>query len=237
MLFILFNPFLAAPAAEFSPQACKVKDPEGLTYIALGKAVLRLPITQLAMTHALAFDSEPLPPRDPDEPQGCPNNPLQQQSLILNFGFDNWLKDRKRPSTLLLEEIRLIASPTDYWGIRYEDMHSAQCKVFSRRKHLSNGLVGCLPPKTAENSDSEDAGSYTVSKEIYHAPFDKVFAISCLPSVPKGTRCNVSYKILPSVNLVYTFLTATIKLEDAIDLDRQIRDSVWHAVVPNYKWN
>jgi hypothetical protein len=235
-VLVLLSATQCAQAIEFFPQSCKVKDPEGLTYIALGTTVFRLPIVRMSLTFPPAFDAPRLTAPDPDEPLGCPNNPFQQQNLMFPFGFDVWLKDRPEPSGSLLREISLIASPADYWGIRYEEFYPDYCKLFPRRKKLSNGLSGCLPPENPRLRGGEEVGRYLVDKQVYSAPFDKEFAISCSPDVPDGTKCVLSYKILAEVNIFYAFVTTNLRLEDSIEFDKVLRADVLRAVVPDYKW-
>ncbi|MFK3775232.1 hypothetical protein [Pseudomonas sp. NPDC089406] len=227
----------AAQAIDLSPERCQAKDPDGLAYIALGSTVLKLPIRHLNVTSAPASSAPPLMAPDPNEPVGCRNNPLRQQSLMINFGFDAWLKARDKPSGALLKEMTLIASSTDYWGIPLDERHATRCKLYPRTRTLTNGLVGCLPALAPRHPDRDEVGSYRARPEVYKAPFDKPFVVACRPSIPKGTECHVSYKILPTVNITYVFVTSRLALDDVIEFDKRFREDVQRAVVPEYKWN
>lgn len=226
-----------AAGIEFDPDSCKVKDPEGMTYIALGETVLRLPISRLSITRGPDPRAVVHPAPDPDEPVGCRNNPFVQGSLMFFYGLDAWLKDRRRASGALLESIRLIDSPADYWGRRYSEYHEPLCKKYIRHIELNNGMRGCLLPINPERPDRDEVGTYAVDKKIYSAPFDEVFNVRCSPGLPDGVKCIVSYKVLPKVNLVYEFLTSKIALEDVIEFDRLVRAQIYRAVDKEYKWN
>ncbi|OEC33665.1 hypothetical protein SAMN05216600_11911 [Pseudomonas cuatrocienegasensis] len=234
MLFL----FWAMPvgAMVFEPEKCPEPDPEGKAYLSLGETVLRIPLRTLSITHKPRQDW-PLPtPPDASQPLGCSGNPLAQQSLIINFSFSAWLRDRKQPSTSPLREIRLIWARRDFYGRFQSDSYDPSCDRLTRHMALANGLLGCLPDKNPERPDRDQVGTYRAAPHIYAMPFGQTFIMECWPDIPRGAVCKVGYKVLPTVNLVYRFTPERIPLEEVIEIDKMLRKQIEQAVVTDYKW-
>lgn len=223
-------------AFEFRPNDCRLKDQGSGNYVSLGETVLRIPAHSLTVTNFPPQDALSYSAPDPNEPLGCRNNPLPQQSLIISFALEHWLENKGDATSAPLEYLSFINANPDFWGINSQKSHTTSCEKLTQRVQLKNGLEGCIGEPTEKRAKYLQAGSYIAPLSLYKAPFDKPFVISCRPALPEGVRCSVSYKIQRTVNILYTFESRKVDLEDAINLDKKIRENFYNSVVADYKW-
>lgn len=214
---------------------CPDPDPEGKAYIAVGTAVLRLPIRELVVSDSppswVVFPSPP----HPEEPLGCKGNPLPQLTLIQAFQFEAW--QAKTPRRSVLTQLRLIGILPSYYGLRLDQAHIQSCRLLPGRVRLDNGLEGCIPPRTPSDQHAAGSGSYQAPHSIYPLPLDQLFTASCIPSAGGlRVRCTVSYRLVENLAVSYEFDTNDLPLENLMDFDRQLSVDIAAAIVHDYPW-
>jgi len=227
---------IEARALSLDLDHCPQPDPEGKAYIAVGTAVLRLPVrTLLVVDNPPSGIVFPRPPH-PEEPQGCKGNPLPQLTLIQAFQFEAWHAQTKRRSPL--KQLRLIGDLPSYVGLHLDEAHVESCRVLRERVRLGNGLEGCLPVRKASDRHVPGSGSNQAPRTVYALPFGQLFTASCIPSAG-GIRvaCTVSYRVATNLAVTYKFDTTDLPLEQVIEFDRQLSSQIKSAIVPDYPWS
>lgn len=224
-----------AAALTLDPASCPSPDPEGKAYIAVGTAVLRLPVRELVISDdPPAWVTFPRPPQ-PEEPRGCKGNPLPQLTLIQAFQFEAWQAKTSRRSPLT--QLRLIGALPAYYGLRLDQAHTQSCRLLPGRIRLGNGLEGCIPLRKPSDRHVAGSGSYQAPHSVYPLPMGQLFTASCIPSAGGlKVKCTVSYRLEENLAVSYEFDTDDLPLENLMDFDRQLSADIMAAIVHEYPW-
>jgi hypothetical protein len=248
---------LAAPYEDpYDPQSCKT-DAHGKLYIALGRNVLAFPTSRgvVVVEAQLYPGNNPIPPPDPTQPEGCPDNPRQLTSYAFPHASAIALTTDEKTSpnqTLGAQRIVLFrtlkgdATPTDSDPIwPSEDLElklaSSSCAQATIQEDLPNGLHACrVKPHFDDNHEVDQrswGGSYTAASALYSTPTGRPFVAHCGPLL---FDCRVAYVIAPGLGLVYEFQpyvgSRIIPVGKIIDFDKELRATVGAMLVPDFPW-
>ena len=226
----------------YNPESCK-RDAEGMVYFAVGRDVFRVPYEQKLQIRGMSEEERAkLPPRpDPTEPEGCPDNPMWGR------GFSFTYKHQPEHPENYSEEVGFTAesiSVTERFGTSNAMQLSGEENFLSKKLNhnecrlLTYGLEECLTPPSNKSIPKIDWGaSYKAVPEVYDAPFDRSFIVSCRPSMVEGNqRCNVAYDFTRHSKIDYVFFRLKLPLEEIFAFDSGLRAAVRSAMVENYEW-
>lgn len=178
---LLFTtPALSAPHEDpYDPQSCKT-DAHGKLYIALGRNVLAFPTSRgIVVVEAQLYPADNrIPPPDPAQPDGCPDNPRQLTGYAFPHASAITLTEREKTSpnqilgaqyVELLRALRGDAVPSDndpIWPSESLELKLAPgaCAQATVQEDLPNGLHACrVKPHFKDNHevDQRDWGDPT----------------------------------------------------------------------------
>jgi len=256
VLAVLLLPCRAGIAAEFKFDPSSCKRDTGNLYIALGRYVFATPSPAKAnLVIDPIAESRLLKVPDPGEPIGCFGNPLQSDShaLLFSTAFGATVPSSGKPmipDLLTLINLRRGNSASEEKGAEwpaedFEHLHAESvCRTATLRETLASGLLACrIKPINPPNARQEDwAASYTARPEDYTTPLGKPFVINCGPGLLSDgiAHCDVAYEVLQGVGVSYRFspfrARNPIPIDQAINYDRSLRDSIERTLVKGYPW-
>ena len=228
---------------QFSPSSCAT-DPRKTIYLALGRTVLRVPLDSLVYILNLTQDDPLDPPKvpDPDEPEGCPDRPVQAKVYTLRVKQSELLgqADSAKASEGKFVPFKLVWSSPDYWSLQpsAERRYNKRCSAFGVWEELQNGLVACrVRSADAPERDQTSAIAFQALLEVHKAPFDRPFIVDCSHLLLIGTQtCYNTYKLYPSVNFARKFDLQRVDVDDLVDVDRGLRAWIENARIIDYPW-
>ncbi len=262
---VLLSLVLCRPAAAqktYELPQCKT-DAKGKVYIALGRTVLGLPPPNANGTvSSTSPKGAMLPAPDPAEPEGCPDNPAQVQSLSL-VAFLPLTRDPPGQSMQNVwatqSGLRLSSDgvfpkpPTNYPDMEaswpFAVLVESQCASTNPDRSEIDGVETCLVrPKGALPPDLKSpehwGRSYRVSPTRYGTPRGRPFMIACdlragQPHWPDF--CNVGYVLATGEFLEYRFFPPESGypasfVDDVIAFDREARALLADGLWPDYPW-
>lgn len=222
---------------DYGPELC-ADDAGGFVYLAARRIVVRVPYESLTYIQDWPPERKsglPIPPK-PDEPRGCPGNPIQGASFKLGYG---WRSASEGTRSLQQLELGLFAARPEFRGMQSvnEGLHERAC-ARNVIENLDSGLIACRVPMEDKSRPRRDwAVSYEANHKVYSAPFDRPFIVNC--SLSRGDQpkpCSVSYKRYERLNITYSFSSGAVPPSAFIDLDHELRAWIDLAVVQHYPW-
>jgi hypothetical protein len=235
-------------------------DAHGKLYIALGRNVLALPTTAgIVVVEAQRNPRDNrIPPPDPGQPDGCPDNPRQLRGYAFPLASTLTLAPDEKTSpnqTLGVQYLALFrtldgdAVPSDgdpIWPGEVLQMTRApmSCAQATVQEDLPNGLHVCrVKPHFKDNHEADQrswGGSYTANS--YTTPPGRPFVINCSPLLLEAEtfHCDVAYVVAPGLGIAYKFQPYLgkniIPIAKIIDFDKELRARISAAIVPNFSW-
>jgi hypothetical protein len=243
-LTLLFLPEEGSAAElQFSPSLCAT-DPGDTIHLALGRTVLRVPLDSLVYILDLHIEERSDAPEvpDPNEPEGCPDHPVQAAAYTLRAPLSELLgkDDAADGSGARFVPFKLVWGSPDAWGLQpsKERRYAKACEAYGVWEELENGLVSCrVRFKEAPELDKDSAIVFQARPEIYSAPLDRPFVIDCSHLLGIGSQtCYNVYKLYPTVNFARKFDLQRVDIDDFIDVDRALRAWIENARVVDYQW-
>jgi hypothetical protein len=233
--------------AHYDPAACK-NETHGRMFIALDRNVLAV----TPWSDGAKFDPiypntiQKLSPPDPQQPEGCPDNPLQLQRYPFNHEADVPRDWGIVPDTgiEMINNHWGTGTGHDTWDFEDDQFRFAQslCARATMKETLSNGLVACRVTPQRDAFVADWAASYITSPETYATPTGRPFFVYCGPGLfSRGIgSCDVAYRFLPGLDVVYRFQPfrgpRAIPLDHIIEFDRDVRRQIEGELIKDYVW-
>lgn len=233
-------------AAEVHPNLASCKtNAGGHLYVALGPTVLAIPIGGDTMIDPVR-PPDHIPAPNPEESQGCPDNPAQMNSYSFLYQMQA-MKEEKAGTTPAqrptLDLLQLIARRTPSSGDNVEiELAEQECARAAIHEELPNGLTACRIKPLHDARIEDWASSYIAHSEIYKTPLGQRFVVNCDPNLYSRSigNCNVAYLFTPKLFLSYRFQPfrglSPIPIADVIDFDRGLRQKLESMVVKDFTW-
>jgi hypothetical protein len=243
----------ASEEITYDPATCKT-DAQGMVYFALGREVFRKPAEPgVRMRPILNTSPETLatlpPSPDPNEPKGCPDNPVRGTTYGINYqhqprepgaypvgtsfeakllGFVEITRDDWNSTVDVVKWGTQSVDETAFERVR--DNYNA-CEV------LANGLTVCRVPWPDKNILSWPTKFQAVSP-VYDTPFGRPFTVSCNPALPGlgPLECHVSYNYTENTRVIYFFELRNLPAMEIIEFDKGLRAAIEAMRVPAYRW-
>jgi len=237
----------------YNPSSCAT-DPHGMVYFALGRRVYRQPMENIFYMVSYIPKSNfhqqtpgelpgdaykdpadlPQPPR-PDEPLGCPDNPIQQLGYSM-VRFSDVSPDPLKPLPAIFDKIPVSIAENPGIGLTFGGTADAMCKSHPLRDMSIPGLIGC------EKEYDGDRGTVYESTD-YKVPNGRGLILACLfhssishPINAIPDLCQAGYKLYDDVSLTYKFSSKVVPLAQISDFDRELRRRIEVAEIKNYPW-
>jgi hypothetical protein len=233
----------------YDPSTCKT-DAEGMVYFALGREVFRRPYQEGMSIRGMssAEDRAALPPRpDPNEPEGCPGNPLWGRGFSVGYQHQPANPENYPPEMSFRASISFIALSERTqnssleaikWGnqLSWEQSFERVRTEHDSCELLPEGLIDCRVPNRERGREFGSA-KFQADPAIYSAPFGRPFTVSCI-SWPVVARqdCNVSYNYTDGTRIAYEFDLYDLPAAEIISFDKGLRAKIESMRVPNYRW-
>ena len=152
------------------PSSCS-RDAEGMGYFAIGRRVLRKPAGNLVYMLSWPAKDRPALPvvKHPDEPEGCPDHPIQQAVYHLSH-VSTVSKDQSGPTSLYADAVSVIV----HGGTPYtrNTLFEGMCQTHPLRDFKVPGFVGCRKAYSCDKG-----GAYQATE--YSAPDGTKIALDC----------------------------------------------------------
>ncbi len=224
----------------FDSGSCREDTDEAL-YVTLYGTVFRLPMDRLHHIRAVppSWEQYVPAPADPDEPLGCPENPLPGTAFFITvpapegmtFPSPQGLGIRFADGIIPVSRLAIRAAQPDFFGMQISHQSAAE-------RHCEDGVVRMINPRLRECliepidqvPRERWAGSYVTDASDYSVPFGGPFVVSCIPSI-QIRSCSVSYKMYETVNLTYDVDLRLIQPIQVVLVDQHIRQllEVWRV--------
>ena len=228
----------------FDSGSCR-EDTQETVYVTLFGTVFRLPMDHLHRISALHPTDAHLvpPPQDPDEPLGCPENPLPGSMFVVSvpapdsmtFSTPENANIRFRDGIIPVRRLAIRAAPANFFGMQhsYQGLAARSCDIGVVRvinPHLRECLI---EPRDNIYPIEQWGGDYITNPSIYSVPFGGPFVVHCLSSRPVR-NCQVSYKLHATVNIDYGIDLRFVHPDQFIQVDQAIRDRLesWRVLTP-----
>ncbi len=220
------------------------EDTHATIYVTLYGTVFRLPMGNLHSIASVGPSGMHLvpPADDPDEPLGCPDNPLPGSTFRISVPLPNDLPHLASPvqsrsleeAVVPVQRLALRAVRSGY--VALQDTHQAAAE-----RHCETGDVRTLTPNLRECLIEPNgafdrvqwSGSYVANPEVHTIPSGEPFVVSCRTSLPIR-HCEVMYKLHDNVNIDYNVDITVMPPENFIDADVAIREALadWLVTLP-----
>lgn len=203
------------------------QDPQGMVYFAVGLRVYRQPASNLIRISGRDPDymrTLPVPP-SPDEPEGCPDHPIQGAVFVLSRV--SAIPNGTTPH--YADQMRVIINGGP---LKENRVFRGVCARSQLRDISHPGLVGCTKPDKAIDD--------TVYETTEHsAPDGEKIAFYCdvgLIGHEHPPRCNGGYWLHEGFGLNFFFDSVRIPIHEFIGADQELRRRFGAAEVKNYPW-
>jgi hypothetical protein len=238
-----------AETLTYDPESCS-RDAKGMVYLAFDRVVLRVPAEELTLIRDLPPErlaEVPAPP-NPNEPEGCPDHPIQAGGFTFSYLYEAIRKNKRDPQLppYVPRILKLTASKPDFWGLQLfvERDFEKTCDMFQDKGEIDGGLIACWHPLEGDPRPREARAVHLKARpEIYGAPFGRPFVVSCMPRGPAGQQdCQVQYKLYETLNVFYEvrvqnkYSKQVLPLDQIIEFDRVLRTKIEAARVENFNW-
>ena len=233
---VVSQPVLGQTLTTFSydPITCQANVRDRI-HVTLYGTVFALPVNHLHFISSVASRRRHLvpPPVNPNEPQGCPDNPLPGSTFIISIPMpeglvlsDPGLDGFASEDTIPVRRLAIRAAESDFFGLQHSFLATAErfCAI-GVISIISPYFNECLVEPTREVDRQQWGGSYISNPLFYSMPFGEPFVIECMPGSPVR-NCYVSYKIYNEVNLDYGLDITEISPTDFIEVDSVIRETL-----------
>lgn len=237
-----------ADTLDYDPESCATPA-DGMVYLAFNRIVLSIPAFDLKSIRDMPPErlAKMPPPPNPNEPEGCPDHPIQATGFTLPYLYHAIRKNKRDPQLppYAPNILKLANSRPDYWGLQpsEERRFDEACSKFEEREELSNGLIACRVPHSDPTRPREKWAVHLQAKpEVYSAPFGRPFVITCYPFGNGSQTCLVSYKLYETLNVFYEitvqhqYSARFIPLTETIEFDRGLRAKIEDARVKDFIW-
>jgi hypothetical protein len=249
MLLAALLALAAAPSAaeterlHYTPTTCST-DAEGKVYLRLNTGVaFGFPADALTYFRG-EIDFEPPPVPNPDDPEGCPGNPITTPGAHVLFDFP-------RPAETLTEgfapDIRLLlkiggasARSFDENGLLWRQ--GSALRLFRMYRSVGNwceltagGWEVCYPDGVREKpKNPRDFGAIYLARESNHTRRSEApLFLECWPPHLSGRReCSTIYQPLPRVKVSLRFYDDLIPVNQFFAIDRAITEWLEATRVP-----
>ena len=233
------RPARAAPPPEpagngklrYDPSTCS-RDPQGMVYFAVGRRVLRQPMDNL--TYMLAFTDKhrlTMPhPRHPEEPEGCPDHPIQQEVYHLRR-VSAMPGDPPNAASSYADRLSLIIHNGDIPNSR-NGLFEFMCNKFTLRDYTMPEFIGCKKPYHCNESVTYQATDYA-------EPNGTKLALFC-DEGPKCTgeltSCDGGYLLHDHFTVNFGFEVSVLPIEHFIAADQEVRRRFDAAEISDFEW-
>jgi hypothetical protein len=241
LVVMISTSFLPGPAFALGPHnetlvydtsKCST-DPHDMVYFQMGRRVLRQPKGNLLYVASAGpeFYAALPKPSKPDEPEGCPGHPMQGMGFYFTqFSDVGGTPNPDMEKYALTVPIDLHNNPDE--GVTYDQLYGLMCTSYKERVTSYPGLYGCKKPFPC--------GQDVVFKaDDYLFPNGKNFLMMCYVGMScegKLSKCDVSYKLYPDLNVSYYFSPIWVPIEDVFKFDTEVRRRINVAIVNDYHW-
>lgn len=235
-----------SPAAteqlRYTPATCST-DAEGKVYVRLNTSVaFGFPADALkGLRGEIQFDPPAVP--KPDDPEGCPGNPILTPAAYLQFHLPAPAASATEEFTpdiplgfAIIGANAAAHNPDGYLRLQGSALHRFRTKREDGMwcESTPAGWDVCYGTNKRHARPAKRGGATYVAREDMHplrsgAPI----TMDCWPPDPSGgRRCSPHYKPLPRVSLSLHFYDVVIPVEQFFDLDREITQRLKAARVP-----
>ena len=227
----------------YNPATCST-DADGKVYLRLNTGVaFGFPADALQyLRDKVEYDPPPVP--NPDDPEGCPGNPILTPSAYLLFHFPAPVVPRAGEFTpdipLVFSIIGAVERLHDQEG--YLGLQGSTLRMFEIYREMGNwcevtpaGWDVCYAAGVTEKPEhpAQFAAAYVARENMHKLRSGAPITLHCGPPCPpRGRQCPPYYQPLPRVSLSLRFYDDVIPAESFFDLDRAITDWLKAARVP-----
>ena len=202
-------------------------------YFAIGRRVLRQPAGNLVyMVSWPAKDRSALPVvMHPDEPEGCPDHPIQQAVYHLSH-VSAVSKDQSGDASHHADAVSVIVH--DGTPYTRNTLFERMCQVHPLRDFSNPGFVGC---RKAYSCDK--AGAYQATD--YSAPDGTKIALDCNTRMYDCTtnqlnQCSGGYLLRDHFTVNFSFSVAFLPIGELPFADQEVRQRLDEAEVKDFEW-
>jgi hypothetical protein len=220
----------------YDPSTCS-SDAHDMVFFAVGRRVLRQPRPNLVYITGYMLNELidlPRPPK-PDDPEGCPDHPIQGAAYTLSH-ISAMPDDVRGNTPSYADRVRLVvnAGRGVLKGIVEEnDLFDLICKKYSLPDNSVPGFRGCKKPFHCDEDVAYLADDYT-------SPDGTKLALFCMVGVgcsPKPIDCNGAYSLHSDFAVNFQFATPAVPVDKFIEADREVRRRIEAAEVKDFRWS
>ena len=222
----------ASRALPYDPETC-ARDARDMVYFAVGRRVFRQPkdnLTYITLGVPAFRASLPQPPK-PEEPEGCPDHPIQGAAFHLSH-VSAMPDDPLGAGVQDADRIRLIVNGGDRPNSK-NDLFKAICETYSLPVADVPGFSGCKKPFECYMDVTYEAEDYADVDGTPVALFCPV-GINCASS---PIQCYGGYRLRRDFIVNFRFATGQLPIGKFIEADREVRRRVASSEVKDFQWS
>jgi hypothetical protein len=230
-----------AEQLRYNPATCST-DADGKVYLRLNSGVaFGLPADALKHLRG-EIDFEPPPVAKPDDPEGCPGNPIITPAAYVLFQFPppaGSVTGQFAPDIPLLLSIG-GADARSFGEHGYLRLQHSNLELYRRKRERGNwcestpaGWDVCYGSVERPEKPTDRGAFYVAREDVHPLRSGGPLTLECWPPDPTGEReCSSVYEPLPRVKVMLRFDDDVIPVEQFFDLDRAITEWLQGARVP-----
>lgn len=230
------NPWAASSEARaeqfrYTPETCST-NADGKVYLRLNTGVaFGFPADALKHLRG-AIDYEPPPVPNPDDPEGCPGNPILTQSAYLLFHFP---RSAETPTGEFAPDLSLLfsiggAEARLFDNDGYVGSQGSSIRLYRKLREAGKwcestpaGWNVCYGAVERPENPTDFGAFYVAEQDIHPLRSGAPLSLQCWPPHPGGDReCSTTYQPLPRIRMSVRFTDNLIPVEQFFDLDRAI---------------
>lgn len=220
----------------FDPATC-TRDPQGMVHFAVNRRVFRQPAASLRQVVGRSpevMNRLPVPPK-PDEPEGCPDHPIQGLAFSL-WPFSALPSDTPNSASHHADALFLTVNggtvPAEYTLAFTLICNRSRPDDPKLRDTSIQGMVGCIKPFRVPDD-------YVYQTTEYESPSGEKITIMCLIGIGEASRsasCAGGYRLHDDLVLNFDFPSKSLAIADFIAADQEVRRRIAAAEIRNYPW-